>query len=82
MNTQHELRRNLSFVDADLYRYSRDLHQAAAALEAIVSPDECSLAAGDALAHLAAVSFERIHKLLTERTQIVTNLGKVENKRA
>jgi len=78
MNMQHELRRNLSFVDADLYRYSGDLHQAAAALEAIVSQDECSLGVGDALAHLSAVSFERIHKLITERTKIVTGLGKLE----
>jgi hypothetical protein len=60
MHTQHELRRNLSLVDADLYRYGQDLHRAAAALEAIVSQDECSLEAADALTHLSCVSVERI----------------------
>jgi hypothetical protein len=82
MHTQHELKRNLSLVDADLYRYGQDLHRAAAALEAIVSRDECSLEAGDALTHLSGVSFERIYKLLTERTHIVTGLGKLESERA
>ena len=76
MNTQHELRRNLSFVNADIYQHSLDLHQCAAALEAIVSEDECSFEVGHALAHLSAVSFERIHKLLTERTEIITDLAK------
>ena len=82
MKTQHELRRNLSFVNADIYQYSRHLHQCAAALEAIVSEDECSFEVGHALAHLSAVSFERIHKLLTERTEIVTGLGKLKSERA
>jgi len=82
MKTQHELRRNLSLVDADLYRYGQDLRRAAAALEAIVAQDECSREAGDVLTHLSAVSFERIHKLITERTKIVTGLGKLESERA
>ena len=78
INTQHELRRNLSFVNADIYQYSLDLHQCATALEAIVSEDECSLEVGHALAHLSAVSFQRIHKLLTERTEIVTGLARLK----
>lgn len=77
---RRELERNLSLIDAELDRYSRNLRNLASALDQVVSAGESSDAQGDVFVHMSTVNTDSIRRHLVERSKILINLAEIKTR--